>query len=54
MRPRPSRTPLDEADAEAAAAQHKVDEANERREAVASDGQKLAADADTGPLISTT
>jgi hypothetical protein len=40
----------DQADAQAAAAQRKVDEANERREAVASDGRKLAADADTGPL----
>ncbi len=40
----------DEADAEAATAQRKVDEANERREAVTSEGRKLAADADTGPL----
>ena len=39
-----------EADVEAAAAQRKVDEANERREAVASEGQKLGTDADTGPL----
>lgn len=39
-----------EADAEAAAAQRKVDEANERRKAVASEGQKLGTDADTGPL----
>ena len=40
----------DQADAQAATAQRKVDEANKRREAVASDGRKLAADADTGLL----
>ena len=51
MRPAPGLNAcLTEADAEAAAAQRKVDEANERREAVASDGRKLAADADTGLL----
>jgi hypothetical protein len=40
----------DQADAQAAAAQRNVDEANQRREAVASDGQKLGTDADTGLL----
>ena len=39
-----------EADAEAATAQRKVDEANERREAVTSEGRKLSTDADTEPL----
>ena len=39
-----------EADPDAAAAQGKVDEANARRKAVASDGQKLGTVADTGPL----